>query len=426
MANISSEENNRSPTAACSLQPEEITVRLLKHLFPIRNLDDEKLQAFALDKQSEIIPAGTTLFTVNTPVESVLYLIRGVVTISDAAGNSFELNGTMPKAKFPLSTGITHSISAVAKTDISALRVSQKIMQGTPSGPHHRQHLEFPDKLLDSSLIQAFSQHYDEEKLQIPSLPDIAAKLYKAMQEEIGIADAVKIIQLDPVISAKIVQVANCPLYVTSVPAKSCLAAVNRIGMHATRNLVISLSIKQVFKGKSPLIRKYLDRTWKQSIYVSSICFVLASLTRKINPEEALLAGLVSDIGVVPFLNFAADLPPDYCSEQEIESAIPYIRGPVGANILRNWDFPEEFINIPLLAEDWFQHYEDKLTLADIVVLSRLHSKIGTPEMDDLPHISSIPASGKLEDGTLSPDHSLRILHTAKHKINEAIRIFSS
>ena len=169
-----------------------------------------------------------------------------------------------------------------------------------------------------------------------------------------------------------------------------------------------------------------MDLIWKQSIYISSICYVLAKETHKVNPEEALLAGLICDIGLVPFLNYSANLPSEYYTEKEIAAALPHIRGPVGAYILHEWDFPEELIGIPLNCEDWYQHKENHLTLTDIVVLAKLHSKIGKPAMAHLPAITSIPAASKLEQVLLSPENSLHILHDAQTKINEAKRAFSN
>jgi len=219
--------------------------------------------------------------------------------------------------------------------------------------------------------------------------------------------------------------VANCPLYLTSTPAKTCFDAVNRIGLHATRNLVTSLSIKHTFTQKSALIAKFLDKIWKRSVYISCISYVLAYLTRQINPEEALLAGLICDIGAVPFLNFAANLPDSYYTEQDIMQALPCVTGPVGYTILRNWDFPEEFLEIPENSTDWMHSKGEQLTLNDIVLLSRMHSKIGTPNMANLPAITSVPAASKLENVSLSPENSLQILYEAKTKINEALQVFS-
>ncbi len=412
---------NRS-SASCSLVSSKISLDTLKQLIPIRNLTAEKLQAFTLEKQSEVLPAQATLFTINTVADSVIYLLQGSVSISDTNGKSFDIEAGSAQAKFPLCSGSKHTTSAVAKTDISILRVSQKIM--SINTQVHQQELNIPQELSGNRLLQLFSQYFMEEKLEIPSLPDVAIRLRQAMQKDISIADAVKIIQMDPVISAKLIEVANCPLYLTLHPAKSCLDAVNRIGLNATRNLVISFSINQIFKSTATDIKKYLDRLWKESLKLSCLSYVLALECKQQPPEEALLAGLVCDIGVIPFFNFVANLPAEFHNPDEIKQAIPVVKGVVGASILKNWNFADEFITVALTSDDWYQNHEGDLSLTDIVVLSRLHNKISRKKMAGLPAITSIPAASKLKNIALSPENTLHILHNAKSKINDALKSF--
>ena len=418
-------KDKKKSKPSCSLVSEEIHLEQLKQLIPIRNLSEEMLQSFALENKSEVVPAGNILFNINEATDSTIYLLKGTVSLCDNNGKTYEVEATGAKSKFPLSSGLKHTTTATAKSDISILRVSQKIMS-INSKKHHTRELKIPDELKHSRLLQTFAQHFHDEDLEVPSLPGIAIKLRTAMQNNIGVAEAVKIIQLDPVISAKLIEVANCPLYVSIVPVKSCLEAVNRIGLNATRSLVISLSIKNIFKNNSAKIKKLLDRLWKNSLYISSISYVLASVSKQSNPEEALLAGLICDIGAIPFLNFVSNLPSDYFNEEEIIKAIPVVKGVVGSTILEKWGFAEEFVQVPIKSEDWYQQSEGPLSYTDIVVLSRLHSKIGANKVADLPTITSIPAASKLEDITLSPENSLSILHDAKNKINDALKTFSS
>jgi HD-like signal output (HDOD) protein len=418
-------KKNESPKN-CTNVIENISVDILQTLIPIRAYSEEILQAFASNHQSEVFPKKAVLFRVNEVTDSIMYLLKGTISLSDDSGNTYEVTEGSAKAKFPLSSGTIHTTTATAKTDVSILRVPQKIMSSRQQTLTELTELIIPEKLAENRLLQTFSEHYSNEKLELPTLPDIAIKLRNAMQQEISIPDAVKIIQLDPVISAKLIEVANCPLYMSATPAKSCFTAVSRIGLNATRNLVISLSINHVFKTNSKLIRKYLDNVWKQSLYISTLSHVLAAVTKQADPEEALLAGLICDIGAVPFLNFAANLPKDYFTEAELELALPHVKGPIGYKTLVEWGFPEEFTTIPLYSDDWYHNTGENLTLTDIVILSRLHSKIGRSEMPELPAITSIPAASKLKNFALSPEHSLNLLYEAKHQINEAMKVFSS
>ncbi len=408
---------------SCHLSNEKITLHCLKRLIPIRNLSEEKLEAFATEKQAEVLAAGQKLFVINTPADAAIYLLKGTVVVSDKNGKSYDVEAESAQARFPLCSGAHHTTTAVAKTDISFLRVSHKIMSVNNSISHEE--LTIPPELANNRLLQLFSQYFMEEKLEIPSLPNIAIRLRKAMQKEISVADAVKIVQLDPVITAKLIEVANCPLYLTLNPAKSCHDAVSRIGLNATRNLVISFSIKQIFKSHAPDIKKYLDRLWKQSLNLSCLSYVLALESKQHNPEEALLAGLICDIGAIPFLNFVANLPTEYHDITEIDKAIPVVKNIVGATVLKNWNFTEEFIQVALTSDDWYQNSSDQLSLTDIVVLSRLHNKISHKQPAGLPAITSIPAASKLKNIALSPENTLHILHDAKSKINDALMAFT-
>jgi HD-like signal output (HDOD) protein len=398
----------------------------VKKFFPIRNYDNEKLLAFTSDLKSEVFPKQTTLFHIGKKADSALYLLKGAVTLSDDSGNTYEIGAEDPKAMFPLSSGAIHTTTAISKTDVSVLRVSQNIMSPKYAPKSELSTLLIPDELTNNHLISGFLQHYNNEELNIPSLPDVAIKIRNAIQNDAGVADIVKIIQYDPVFSAKLIGLANCPLYRGATPVKSCLEAVTRIGLNATRNLVISLSINRIFKTDSPIIKKYLDEIWKESLSISIISYILATITKQVNPEEALLAGLISNIGTVPFLSFTANFPQKYCTESDIILALPYIKGPVGYKILRDWGFVEEYLEIPLYADDWYQNNSEKLNLTDIVVLSRLHYKIGQKKTSELPVISSIPAASKLKNFSLSPEFSLNILHEAKQQINEAMKAFSN
>lgn len=228
----------------------------------------------------ESLPTGSILYHVNEQATCAIYLLKGTVTLADHNGKSYEIVAGSAQAKFPICSGTKHTATATAKTDVDILRVSLKIML-TPSRLDHGK-LEIPAELHDNRLLALFAEHFQnsDHEIEIPSLPEVAINLRKAIQRDVNIDEAVKIIQLDPAISAKLIEVANCPLYLTTVRAKNCKEAVVRIGLNATRNLVTALSMKQIFKSKSPQIKSHLESLWKQSLYLSGLCHVLASHTR--------------------------------------------------------------------------------------------------------------------------------------------------
>lgn len=405
---------------------EVISLAALKELIPIRNFDTETIEAFATNLKPEIYPKDTILFKIGEPVESALYLLEGSVTILKPDNTSYVIKNGTAKARFPLSTGVIHDTSAIAETEISLLRVSQKIMSTRDASKDKLAQIIIPDSLIYNHLMQAFIEHYSHEKQELLCLPSMALKLRQAMQQDFGISEIAKIIQLDPVISAKLIQMANSPLYVCNTPANSCFEAVNRLGLDVTRNLVISLSLRHVFKSHSTTMKEVLDRIWKHSVYISALSFVLAKLSNKILPEEALLAGLMCDIGSIPFLNFVDNLPKDFYNEQDLNSVMACVKGAIGYKILFEWSFSDEMIKIPLYSTNWQYNAGPFLDLTDIVILARLHAEIGRAEQNQLPVITAIPAASKLLPGGLTPTMSLTLLNEAKLLIHDTLKIFSS
>ena len=383
-----------------------------------------------IHKESEPVGAGTILFRAEEQDDSVIFVLQGTVGIETEEGRKYEVQAGTTKSHFPLSTGKKHSATGYAKTDVQLLRVPNKIMTLGSETKRKKimsinyEQLDIPGELRMSGLVHSFYQALENNNVQLPSLPDVSLKLRRAIEDDMSIAEATKIVQLDPTIVAKIIQVANSPLYLTSNPANRCQDAVTRLGLVATRDLVTGISLHNVFKSTQPQIRQHLVNLWKHSVSLSSICFVLAQKTKRIDPDKALLAGLLSDIGIVPFLHFAENFPRELFDPDELDAAIPYIRGPAGTMVLKQWDFPDELAEIPSLAEDWYHNSGEELTLSDIVVLAKLHSYIGTPRMAELPFVNTIPAYAKLGKVGLSPELSLDLLHDAQEQINVAKNFF--
>ncbi|SMF93667.1 HD-like signal output (HDOD) domain, no enzymatic activity [Methylomagnum ishizawai] len=410
--------------------PLPITLDILKQLFPIRNLDDDELGAYALERKAEVCGPGSILFRAGYPIKYVHYLLEGTVVMDVGPGTRYEIGADTAKARFPLCYGKHYTATAEAKTDVQILRVSAKIMSLgstlTQEVPHSldADNLDIPEAVRESSLFQAFSQHYRDDELRVPSLPEVAARVGQAVREDIGLAEIARIVQLDPVIAARLVHIANSPLYLPSRPAVTCLDAVSRLGLLATRNLVMAFSLKQVFRCKDEDLARIAQNHWRRSIHLSALCYVLAADNPGMSQEEALLAGLLADIGAVPCLYFTENLPRTLWTPAEVEAILPLVRGPVGAYLLKRWDFPPELGIIPQVAEDWYYDGGERLTLNDIVILSKLHAYIGTPQMAALPAINAIPACAKLKNHQLSPAYSLRVLHEAKDAIAQAMKFF--
>ena len=408
---------------------QSLTLEVLKKYVPLRELDEPSLDA--LPHASLLYKKSSVIFTLGQKCECVYYLLEGSVLLHPDGDSSYEIVAGDALSSLPLNSGIRCGASATAVGDVWILQVfvdlnrlwSNKSRENNANIELIDIHL--PDEISGNRFFHSFAEAYRDGKLVLPSLPDIAFKLKDAMRKDIGIDEVVKILHIDPPIVTKLIQVASSPLYDTGTPVSNCHEAISRIGLDATRNLVMSISLKQLFNCKDRNLIKNMQVLWKNSLYVSSLSFVLAQECGGVKPEDAMLAGLIADIGAIPLLNFAEQFPDEYRSFEELESSLPFLRAPVGSLVLHTLGFSEQLSQIPRQAENWFYDSGPKLTLEDVVILAKLHSYFGSGKTRGLPYINSIPAYGKLEKGTLNPDFSLKVLRQAQNRVNAAMYLLS-
>jgi len=416
------ESATQSPTNQRSVK---LPLTFLKRLVPIGRLTDVEL----LQLRVKLIhyQPGEVIFNQDEKIQSLPYLIEGQCFLEHSNGNGYPVEASTFKAFYPLSSDYHSHCIAIAKTEVSIAYFSKNILQqsnGNVRNPLINRE-DIPDCLQNNAFFNSFCQQFKANKLTIPSLPDVALKLRRAVQQDVGIKEAVKIINLDPIISSKLIQIVNSPVYRTANPISNCHDAVTRLGLTTTRNLVTSISMQNLFRSQDKVLNKRVHSLWKQSIHVSCISHTLALLMTKINPDEALLAGLIHNIGVLPIIIFADSLPKDSYTIKDIDLVSKTLQNLIGDFILGKWHFPDNLKVIPSQVDNWYHNSDKPLTLSDLVILAKFHSYMGSQQMQYLPLIHTLPAFQKLGDHTLTPDMSLQTLHNARQQINEAMSLFS-
>jgi HD-like signal output (HDOD) protein len=264
------------------------------------------------------------------------------------------------------------------------------------------------------------------EQLSLPTLPDIAQKIRAAINsEDANSAKVARVVQMDPAITARLVHVANSALYAGRKKIESCPEALTRLGLKSAQHLITSLSLKTVFAAKTAGIRKRMAELWAHSSYVAAISAVLAHKSRGFDPDRAMLAGLIHDIGCVPVLAIADRHPEQAPDPAQLDQALRALRAPVGVLIMRRWDFPADFQRVAAYAEDWSRDHPGPADYTDLVLLAQLHSFVGTLQIHKYPRMNEIPAYGKLL-GQGAADLSLDILDLAKEEIKQIQQILAA
>lgn len=261
-------------------------------------------------------------------------------------------------------------------------------------------------------------QFMQSDTLELPTIPDISFKIRQAINDvKTNNSKIARIIQTDPSITARLIQISNSPLYHGRRKIESCPEALTRIGLKASQSMITSFAIKSVFKAKSPLIRKKMQILWTHSSYIAAISAVLAYKTPGFDPDKAMLAGLLHDIGVVPILTYADKYPDILKNPRNLADTVKQLRVEIGVEIIRKWNFPNDFEDVIIHAENWNRDSGKTPDYTDIVMISQLHSFIGKVDVKKMPKIDSLPAYQKLASGHLDIDQSINILDQANDEI---------
>ena len=187
----------------------------------------------------------------------------------------------------------------------------------------------------------------ETDRLVLPTLPEVALKIRSAVEDENAstqkIADT---LTQDASLSARLIQVVNSPLYRARNPIDNLQVAVTRMGIRLVRDLVVSLAMKQIYQATSDVLDDYFRKCWNDSVEVAAISRMLSTTVSGLNPEQALLAGLLHNIGSLPILVMAEDDDDLFQDPDALGDIIWELQGRVGALILTNWNFPEQIIEV--------------------------------------------------------------------------------
>src|SRR6201996_2885904 len=133
----------------------------------------------------------------------------------------------------------------------------------------------------------------------LPSLPSIAMQVLDLAQKaDVDIAEIARIISRDPALSGKILRTVNSSFYARSQNVSTISHALVILGLQSVKTLVLGFSlVTNLTKNKAKGF-KHLHY-WKRSIYGATAARTIAAKLGLVQQEEAFLAALLQDIGML-------------------------------------------------------------------------------------------------------------------------------
>jgi len=221
--------------------------------------------------------------------------------------------------------------------------------------------------------IAVLKQAIESEQLMLPTLPEVALKIRDVVEsDDVSAQQVADVIIQDASLSARLVQVANSPVYHGASKVDDIQTAITRLGLNMVRDMVVRLAMKQMFQATSDALDKHFRRSWNTAVEVAAICRMLASSVAGINPEQALLAGLIHNIGALPILLLAENDDDLFNNEVALGLMMYELQGQVGEMIVRHWQFADSMIEVVMHAHNFHYKHEGPARLVDVVQVALL------------------------------------------------------
>jgi putative nucleotidyltransferase with HDIG domain len=210
-----------------------------------------------------------------------------------------------------------------------------------------------PDKKGDALKAQRFQMLEDIAKelsgeVVFPTYFDAILRLRKILQDpDQSMAEIAAAVAIEPLISAKLLHLANSVAFNPDgrevVDLKS---AIMRLGLNAVRSAALSIVMNQLLRARGMADYSVMTQgLWEHSIKTSAAARVIARNASRLNADEAMLAGLIHDLGAFYMLYRATQYDELRHRPDSIKYLIIQWHESIGVSLLNALGIPEEIVD---------------------------------------------------------------------------------
>ncbi|MCX7164325.1 MAG: HDOD domain-containing protein [Betaproteobacteria bacterium] len=163
-----------------------------------------------------------------------------------------------------------------------------------------------------AAVLTSVAKSAAHDDLIFPTTTEMALKVQRVLDDPgCSIDQLAKLVRADPLLSARVVAVANSVIYNRSGRAiDDPKSAVSRIGFNTLRVLAAAVVVRQMEgMAHTPAHRQTAVRLWEHTAHVAALCQVIARRVTHVNPDTAFFAGIIHEVGGFYLISRARDFP---------------------------------------------------------------------------------------------------------------------
>ena len=236
--------------------------------------------------------------------------------------------------------------------------------------------------------------------LTFPTGIDVALKIQRALDDpDCHIDAAARLVLAEPLLAARVVAIANSVAYNQSGHIITDVRnAVSRIGLRTLGTVATALATRQMAgTSTNPQIRAITAQLWEHTAHVAALAHVIARRVTHQDPETALFAGIVHEIGGFYLISRAKDFPE--LLEGEPADWAEHAEAEIGRAILTRLTVPGAVMQA--IEAQWEGYLAlPPVTLGDTLILANELAPVTSP-LNDINVPQNSDSSGPLIDSVI-------------------------
>ncbi len=246
-----------------------------------------------------------------------------------------------------------------------------------PAGDHPAE--DGSERDVAFTFVQALAAELSGGKVELPGFPHIVMRVQRVLSDDR--ADATKIVRVigsEPVLATQLIRMANsAALNPAGIAVTDLRAAVTRVGVDTVRTATIAFAMRQLREAATLRgLEMQLGVLWRRSVQVASLCFVVARRLTGVNPDTALLAGLLQGIGRLYILTRASRHRSLFCDAAAYHTIEQDWHLSIAAALLENWGIADEIVQAVHESENMERESRGAPGLPDVLVVGTLLAEI--------------------------------------------------
>jgi HD-like signal output (HDOD) protein len=163
------------------------------------------------------------------------------------------------------------------------------------------------DGRVHGQLYSRLTQVLDDPNLELPRLPRVTDRALTMLRgNETNYHELSELIEQDPALTAEVLRVANSVAYRGVSEIRRLEVAFARLGQRALRSVLLGATVRSISISLGGAHRSLGEEIWRRCVAAGAISALMAGRHR-VDPKDALLAGLLHDIGEFVVLTVAHD-----------------------------------------------------------------------------------------------------------------------